>query len=93
MWHLKHFIWLIVKNTWWCISRFGIEGPVYITTKERGSEQNEKQTFDWVIDEEQQKIIKRDGTKEYKVLDAVMVHIQVVETQPNRSKLQLTLLT
>ena len=76
--------------------RFGIEGPVYITAKDsRASEQqkHEKQVAEWVVDEEQQKIIKRDGTKEYKVLEAVMVHIQVVEPQPNRPKLQLALLT
>lgn len=80
-----------LKNCWIlidyciCLSRYGIEGPVYLTPKgENGGE--------WVVDEKQQKIRKLDGSVSYGVLGTVRIHMEVVEPQPNRPKLQLTLL-
>lgn len=65
--------------------RFGIEGPVYLTErKEKGGE--------WFVDDEQQKVRKVDGSVCYSVLQTVAVHLEVVEPQPNRPKLQLTLI-
>lgn len=65
--------------------RFGIEGPVYLTTR------SEKDVGGWTIDEQQQKVKKADGSISYSVLQTVHVHLEVVEPQPNRPKLQLTL--
>lgn len=67
------------------VPKYGIEGPVYLTPKgENGGE--------WVVDEKQQKIRKLDGSVSYGVLGTVRIHMEVVEPQPNRPKLQLTLL-
>ena len=66
--------------------RFGIEGPVYLTGK------SEKQSGEWFVDEQEQKIKKLDGSITYNILQAVRIHMEVVEPQPNRPKLQLTLL-
>uniref|UniRef100_A0A2N9GJF2 Uncharacterized protein n=1 Tax=Fagus sylvatica TaxID=28930 RepID=A0A2N9GJF2_FAGSY len=41
--------------------------------------------------EQQQKIKKMDGSLSYSVLQTVRIHMEVVEPQPNRPKLQLTL--
>lgn len=65
--------------------RYGIEGPVYLTAK------SEKGGGEWSVDEQQQKIKKMDGSVCYSVLDTVNIHMEVVEPQPNRPKLQLTL--
>lgn len=46
---------------------------------------------EWVVDEKQQKIRKLDGSVSYGVLGTVRIHMEVVEPQPNRPKLQLTL--
>ena len=68
------------------LSRYGIEGPVYLTSKgDNGGE--------WVIDEKQQKIRKLDGSVSYGVLGTVRIHMEVVEPQTNRPKLQLTLVS
>lgn len=69
-----------------CNCRFGIEGPVYLT--QRG----EKGGGEWFVDEQQQKIKKMDGSHSYSVLQAIRIHLEVVEPQPNRPKLQLSLL-
>lgn len=66
--------------------RYGIEGPVYLTAK------GEKGVGDWYVDEEKQKIVKMDGSLSYSVLQTVRIHMEVVEPQPNRPKLELTLL-
>lgn len=66
--------------------RFGIEGPVYLSGK------GEKQSGEWFVDEQEQKIKKLDGSITYNILQAVRIHMEVVEPQPNRPKLQLTLL-
>lgn len=68
------------------LCRYGIEGPVYLTAK------GEKGAGDWYVDEEKQKIVKMDGSLSYSVLQTVRIHMEVVEPQPNRPKLQLTLL-
>lgn len=65
--------------------RYGIEGPVYL------AERSEKGGGEWFIDEQQQKIKKIDGTVSYGVLQKVDIHLEVVQPQPNRPKLQLTL--
>ncbi|GMJ07855.1 Rrp44 homolog A, EMBRYO DEFECTIVE 2763 [Hibiscus trionum] len=70
------------------VPKYGIEGPVYLTTRA------EKGSGDWRVDEQQQKIIKMDNNGlSYSVLQAVRIHMEVVEPQPNRPKLQLTLVT
>lgn len=65
--------------------RYGIEGPVYLTKAEKGS-------GEWYVDDQQQKIKKMDGSLSYSVLQTVQIHMEVVEPQPNRPKLQLTLI-
>ncbi|KAH7283674.1 hypothetical protein KP509_34G018800 [Ceratopteris richardii] len=76
------------------VPKFGIEGPVYLTpkAKDNNGEESCKNSADWIVDEEQQRISTRDGKRVYMVLDVVHVHIEVIEPQPNRSKLVLTLL-
>lgn len=67
------------------VPKFGIEGPVYLT------ERSEKGGGEWFVDEQQQKIKKMDGSISYGVLQKVNIHMEVVEPQPNRPKLQLAL--
>ncbi|KAI4314665.1 hypothetical protein L6164_027553 [Bauhinia variegata] len=67
------------------VPKYGIEGPVYLTTRA------EKGSGEWYVDEQQQKIKKMDGSATYSVLQSVTIHMEVVEPQPNRPKLQLTL--
>lgn len=68
------------------VPKFGIEGPVYLTPR------GQKGSGDWYVDEQQQKIVKMDGSLSYSVLQTVNIHMEVVEPQPNRPKLQLTLI-
>ncbi|KAL2609132.1 hypothetical protein R1flu_027705 [Riccia fluitans] len=68
------------------VPKFGIEGPVYLTGKK-----DTKDESDWIVDEQSQTTVSRDGKYRYKVLDKLVIHIEVVEPQPNRPKLQLTL--
>ncbi|GAA0143470.1 exoribonuclease [Lithospermum erythrorhizon] len=67
------------------VPKYGIEGPVYLTTRaDKGGE--------WIVDEHQQKVKKTDGSVSYSVLQTVKIHMEVVEPQPNRPKLQLTVI-
>lgn len=68
------------------VPKYGIEGPVYLTMR------GEKGGGEWVVDEQQQKIKKTDGSIAYGVLQTVQIHMEVVEPQPNRPKLQLSLI-
>ncbi|EFJ15219.1 hypothetical protein SELMODRAFT_180518 [Selaginella moellendorffii] len=68
------------------VPKYGIEGPVFLVDKASKSSTN------WIMNEEQQCANARDGSTKYKVLDSVKIRIQVVEPQPNRPKLELTLL-
>ncbi|KAK9713411.1 hypothetical protein RND81_06G025500 [Saponaria officinalis] len=68
------------------VPKFGIEGPVYLTGK------GDKGVGEWVVDEQHQLVKKVDGTVSYHVLQMVSIHMEVVEPQPNRPKLQLTLM-
>ncbi|KAH7566149.1 hypothetical protein JRO89_XS08G0105000 [Xanthoceras sorbifolium] len=68
------------------VPKFGIEGPVYLTAK------GQKEGGEWYVDEQQQKIIKMDSSLSYSVLQTLRIHMEVVEPQPNRPKLQLTLI-
>ncbi|KAI3838916.1 hypothetical protein MKX03_002692 [Papaver bracteatum] len=68
------------------VPKYGIEGPVYLTLK------GDKGGGEWFVDEEHQKVKKMDGSISYSVLQAVKIHMEVVEPQPNRPKLQLTLI-
>ncbi|CAN1316739.1 Exosome complex exonuclease RRP44 homolog A [Linum perenne] len=73
------------------VPKYGIEGPVYLSPKsEKGSSGG---GGEWFVDEQQQKIKKMDGSVSYGILQAVKIHLEVVEPQPNRPKLQLTLLS
>lgn len=76
----------VCVTTFFTFPRYGIEGPVYLTPR------TEKGGGEWYVDEQQQKIKKMDGSLSYSVLQTVRIHMEVVEPQPNRSKLQLTLL-
>ncbi|KAA3459095.1 exosome complex exonuclease RRP44-like protein A [Gossypium australe] len=73
------------------VPKYGIEGPVYLTGR------GEKGSGEWHVDEQQQKIVKMDNSNNnslsYSVLQSVRIHMEVVEPQPNRPKLQLTLIT
>ncbi|KAM0919727.1 hypothetical protein ACQ4PT_007905 [Festuca glaucescens] len=67
------------------VPKFGIEGPIYLTSKgDKGG--------DWVVDEVNQKVTKPGANISYAVLQSVMIHMEVVEPQPHRPKLQLTLI-
>lgn len=46
---------------------------------------------EWLVDEQQQIIKKLDGSCCFGVLETVEIHLEVVEPQPNRPKLQLSL--
>ncbi|KAL5984268.1 Exosome complex exonuclease RRP44 A [Asimina triloba] len=65
--------------------RYGIEGPVYLIQKG-------KNTGEWTVDEEHQRMRKADGSINYSILQTVRIHMEVVEPQPNRPKLELTLI-
>ncbi|KAB2623627.1 exosome complex exonuclease RRP44-like [Pyrus ussuriensis x Pyrus communis] len=67
------------------VPKYGIEGPVYLTPR------GEKGSGEWYVDEQQQKIRKMDGSISYSVLQTVFIHMEIVEPQPNRPKLQLSL--
>ncbi|XP_009369787.2 exosome complex exonuclease RRP44 homolog A [Pyrus x bretschneideri] len=67
------------------VPKYGIEGPVYLTPR------GEKGGGEWYVDEQQQKIRKMDGSISYSVLQTVFIHMEIVEPQPNRPKLQLSL--
>lgn len=65
--------------------RFGIEGPVFLMPKgEKGG--------DWVVDEVRQTVTKAGTNISFGILQTVKIHMEVVEPQPNRPKLELTLL-
>ncbi|XP_004287714.1 PREDICTED: exosome complex exonuclease RRP44 [Fragaria vesca subsp. vesca] len=68
------------------VPKFGIEGPVYLTPR------GQKGSGEWYVDEQQQKIRKMDGSISYSVLQTVRIHLEIVEPQPNRPKLELKLL-
>ncbi|PSS00369.1 Exosome complex exonuclease RRP44 A like [Actinidia chinensis var. chinensis] len=68
------------------VPKFGIEGPVYLMGR------GDKGSGEWLVDEQQQKVKKIDGSISYGVLQTVRIHMEVVEPQPNRPKLQLTLI-
>ncbi|KAL2905965.1 Exosome complex exonuclease RRP44-like protein A [Bienertia sinuspersici] len=65
---------------------YGIEGPVYLTAK------GDNGNGEWIVDEQHQQVKKADGSICYNVLQMVKIHMEVVEPQPNRPKLQLTLI-
>lgn len=70
---------------WFFVNRFGIEGPVYLTRRgENGGE--------WMVDDVNQRVTKPGTNITYAVLQTVRIHMEVVEPQPNRPKLELTLL-
>lgn len=78
------------------VPKYGIEGPVYLTPKEKAKDSQSGKGSDgqieWIVDQEHQTVTKADKSVTYKVLKAVKVHIEVVEPQPNRPKLQLTII-
>ena len=72
--------------------RFGIEGPVYLVGKEAKGSSGSSNDGMWEVDDEHQIIRSTDGSRTFKVLNTVRIRIEVVEPQPNRQKLQLTLI-
>ncbi|XP_077231136.1 ribonuclease II family protein [Tasmannia lanceolata] len=67
------------------VPKFGIEGPIYL--KQRGQD-----TGEWLVDEEHQRVTKLGTNVSFSVLQTVRIHMEVVEPQPNRPKLQLNVL-
>ncbi|ONK57230.1 uncharacterized protein A4U43_C10F17940 [Asparagus officinalis] len=67
------------------VPKFGIEGPVYLMAKGESA-------GDWVVDEAHQRVTKAGANICYGILQTVKIHMEVVEPQPNRPKLELTLL-
>lgn len=47
---------------------------------------------DWVVDEAHQRVTKTGTSICYGILQTVKIHMEVVEPQPNRPKLELTLI-
>lgn len=83
------------------VPKYGIEGPVYFHEKEGKAarkdgkssvEVTEDKEVGWLLNEETQTVSSLEGHKVFKVLDKVYVHIEVVEPQPGRRKLELTLI-
>ncbi|KAG0616163.1 hypothetical protein M758_5G094800 [Ceratodon purpureus] len=74
------------------IPKFGIEGPVYLVGKEAKGSSGSSNDGMWEVDDESQIIRSTDGSRTFKVLNTVRIRIEVVEPQPNRQKLQLTLI-
>lgn len=68
-----------------CVCRYGIEGPVYLTSKR-------DKPGEWLVDEHEQRIKKLDGSVTYGILQSVRIHLEVFEPQPNRPVLQMTLI-
>ncbi|KAL0431035.1 UNVERIFIED_CONTAM: Exosome complex exonuclease RRP44A, partial [Sesamum radiatum] len=68
------------------VPKYGIEGPIYLMPR------GQKGGGEWIIDEQQQKIKKVNGKESYGVLQTVRIHMEVKEPQPNRPKLELTLI-
>lgn len=56
------------------------------------TQKGDKGGGEWFVDEQEQKIKKMDSSVSYSVLQAVVVHLEIVEPQPNRPKLQLSLI-
>ncbi len=50
-----------------------------------------KAAGDWIMNEEKKVVETKDGKLKLRVLDRVLVHIEVIEPQQNRPKLSLTL--
>lgn len=75
----------LLSNVFVWLYRYGIEGPVYLTTR------RDNDSGEWIVDEQHQQVKKADGSISYSVLQTVKIHLEVVEPQPNRPKLQLTL--
>ncbi|CDP01774.1 unnamed protein product [Coffea canephora] len=63
------------------VPKYGIEGPVHLSKE-----------GEWLVDEQQQRVRKSDNSVHYGVLQTVKIHMEVVEPQPHRPKLQLTLI-
>ncbi|KNA22267.1 hypothetical protein SOVF_035560 [Spinacia oleracea] len=67
------------------VPKYGIEGPVYLTAR------GDNGSGEWLVDEQHQQVKKADSSICYNVLQMVRIHMEVVEPQPNRPKLELTL--
>ncbi|CAM6111100.1 unnamed protein product [Calypogeia fissa] len=70
------------------VPKYGIEGPIFLSGKEK--QKSKDKESDWIVNEQDQTTSSRDGKYHFKVLDRLVVHIEVVEPQPNRPKLQLS---
>lgn len=67
------------------VPKFGIEGPVYLSPR------GEKESC-WEMDEVHQTLFNTGTGVKYHLLQTVRIHLEVVERQANRPKLELTLL-
>lgn len=95
--------------------KYGIEGPVYLTSKDSGKSQQSRSTShmqasmtatngtkadsqsassaqdEFVLDEDKQMVVSKDGRRSYTVFDKAAVRISVEETFGHRRHLQLML--
>jgi exosome complex exonuclease DIS3/RRP44 len=82
------------------VPKYGIEGPVYLTQKAKdgttggpGAASKSKHNLEaeYMLDEEKQTIVSKDGSLRYKVFDKAAVRISVVEGMGRRRQLLLQL--
>ena len=82
--------------------RYGIEGPVLLNPKGKQPSSSQAKAgkptpslptpgSQWVVNEREQAMQSIDGSRSFRVLDAVRVRIEVTEPEPHRPKLTLSL--
>jgi len=71
------------------VPKYGIEGPVFLTTDEKGKKGAGGDEF--VVDEEAQAVTSKDGQQRFVVFDKLAVVIKVEETTGRRRQLCLAL--
>lgn len=83
------------------VPKYGIEGPVYLTSKAKEqqrqnvgastSAQDKKADDEYTLDEEKQTVVSKDGSRRFTVFDKSAVQISVVEGTGRRRQLVLQL--
>lgn len=79
------------------VPKYGIEGPVYFAEKPKTTPQKAKPgaapepaaESEFTLDASRQRVVSRDGSREYAVFDKAAVRISVEETHGNRRQLKL----
>jgi exosome complex exonuclease DIS3/RRP44 len=88
------------------VPKYGIEGPVYLTSKakeqqrqnvgasasgQKGVAGSEEAADEYMLDEEKQTVVSKDGNRRFTVFDKAAVQISVVEGTGRRRQLLLQL--